>query len=72
MNHPLSFIYHHSLYTGVFPDHLKIAVVKPLYKKEDKIRMTNYRPFSLLTVFSKVFKKAMHSGFGGLEVVCCL
>jgi len=46
---------------GVFPDHLKIAVVKPLYKKGDKIRMTNYRPISLLTVFTKVFKKAMHS-----------
>ena len=24
--------------------------------------MTNYQPMSLLTVFSKVFKKAMHSG----------
>jgi hypothetical protein len=27
----------------------------------DKISMTNYRPISLVTVFSKVFEKAMHS-----------
>ena len=49
------------LYTGIFLDHLKIAVVKPLYKKGDKIGMTNYRPIALLMVFSKVLEKAMHS-----------
>jgi hypothetical protein len=30
---PLSFICNHSLRTGIFPDRLKIAVVKPLHKK---------------------------------------
>ena len=45
----------------MFSDRLKTAVVKPLYKKGDKTRMTNYRPISLLTVFSEVFEKAMHS-----------
>jgi hypothetical protein len=58
---PLSFICSHSLHTGIFPDHLKIAVVKPLYKKVDEFSMTNYRPISLLPIFSKVFKTAMHS-----------
>ena len=29
-SHPLSYIYNHSLYKGIFPDHLKIAVVKRL------------------------------------------
>jgi hypothetical protein len=57
----MSYIYNHSLYTGIFPDCLKIAVVKPLYKKEDKINMTHYRPMLLLTIFSKVLKRAMHS-----------
>jgi hypothetical protein len=57
----LSFICNHSLHTGIFPDRLKIAVVKPLHKKGDKYNMTNYRPISLLPVFSKVFEKAMHS-----------
>jgi len=47
--------------TGIFPDCLKIAIVKPLYKKGDKTNITNYRPVSLLTVSSKVLKKAVHS-----------
>ena len=36
-------------------------VVKSLYKKGDKTSMTNYRPVLLLTVFSEVLKKAVHS-----------
>jgi hypothetical protein len=39
---PLSFIFNHSLHTGIFPDRLKIAVVKTLHKKGDKYNMTNY------------------------------
>jgi hypothetical protein len=46
ISYPLSYIYNHLLCTGVFSDCLKIAGVKPMYKKEDKIRMTNYRPIS--------------------------
>jgi hypothetical protein len=54
--HPLSYIYNYSLYTSIFPDSLKSAVVKPLYKKGDKSSMTNYRPvLLLLTIFSKVY-----------------
>jgi hypothetical protein len=51
ISHTLSYIYIHSLYTGIFPERPNIAVVKPLYKTADKTRMTNYRPTSLLTVF---------------------
>jgi len=47
--------------TGIFPDRLRIAVVKPLYKKGHKTSITNYRPISSLTVFSKVLEKPMHS-----------
>ena len=58
---PLSFIYNYSLYTDIFPDHFKIAVVKPMYKKGDKYNISNYRPVSLLPIFSKVLEKAMHN-----------
>jgi hypothetical protein len=49
-----------SIMTGVFPDRLKYAVIKPLYKKGDEVDITNYRPISMLTAFSKVLEKTMH------------
>jgi hypothetical protein len=52
-------ISNHSLYTGVFPEYLKVSIVKPLFKKGDKTSMTNYRPISLLTIFSKVLEEVM-------------
>ena len=61
ISHPLSYIYNHLLYTCIFPDSLKIAVVQPLYKKSDKTSMTNYRPIPLLRVFIKVLEKVVHS-----------
>jgi hypothetical protein len=58
---PLNHIYNHTLYTGIFPDHLKISKVEPLFKKGDITCMTNYRPISQLTVFSKLLKKVMYN-----------
>jgi hypothetical protein len=51
INQPLSHFYNHSLCAGIFPDHLKIPIVKPLFKKGNKTSITNYRPISLLTIF---------------------
>jgi len=45
------------IYTGIFPSRLKFAEIKPLHKKGDLANISNYRPISLLTSFSKVFKK---------------
>jgi hypothetical protein len=49
-----------SIITGVFPDRLKYAVKKPLYKKGDKVDIANYIPISMLTVFSKATEKTIH------------
>lgn len=57
---PLTLIINQSLSTGVFPDNLKIAKVKPLYKKDDPTCFSNYRPISLLPVISKIFEKVLH------------
>ena len=46
--------------TGIFPEALKIAKVKPLYKKGDKACLNNFRPISLLPTISKVFERVIY------------
>ena len=58
---PITFILNQSLITGIFPDALKIAKVIPLYKKEDRQLMDNYRPVSLLNAMSKIFERAAYN-----------
>jgi hypothetical protein len=57
---PLTHICNKSLSSEIFPEHLKYSEIKPLYKKRDKLNISNYRPISILTSFSKVLTKAMH------------
>ena len=54
-------IINNSFKYGIFPDHLKIAVIIPLYKKGNPENFDNYRPISLLPGLSKIFEKAMYS-----------
>ena len=56
---PLIVIINQSLIIGIFPDKLKIVKVVPLHKKDDKMKLDNYRPISLLSSISKVFEKVV-------------
>ena len=47
---PLKKIFNLSIQTNTFPDNMKIAIIKPLYKTNDKQQISNYRPISLLLV----------------------
>ena len=47
--------------TGVFTDILKLAKVTPIHKKEGKLEYLNYRPISLLSVFSKIYEKLIYT-----------
>lgn len=56
----LTYLINLSLSTGVFPDYLKVSVVKPLHKKGDRTNISNFRPITLQSVFSKVYERVMH------------
>ena len=43
-----------------FPEAEKIACVTPVFKKEDRLDKKNYRPISVLNVFSKIFERFIH------------
>ena len=57
----LTYFFNLCLRTAVFPDLLKIAVVVPIFKSGEKNKFNNYRPISLLPVFSKILEKIIHS-----------
>lgn len=57
---PLTKVINLSLETGCVPEKMKIAKIIPLYKAKNKELFTNYRPISLLPVFSKVLEKVIH------------
>ena len=42
-----------SLIQGVFPSELKVARVIPIYKVANSMLISNYRPVSVLALFSK-------------------
>lgn len=54
---PLTHAINLSILNGEFPDALKIAVVRPLFKKGAKTAACNYRPISLLSNFAKIYEK---------------
>ena len=58
---PLTHILNLSLCQGVFPQELKIAKVIPLYKSGDTKIINNYRPVSVLSVFSKLFERIVET-----------
>ena len=57
---PLSLIINHSFETGIFPNKMKTGKVTPLHKKDATDNPSNYRPISVLSVFSKIFEKLMY------------
>ena len=54
---PLTYLINTSFKEGIFPKELKLARVVPIFKAGDQTHLTNYRPISILSFFSKVFRK---------------
>ena len=57
----LTYLINRSFDEGAFPNSLKKAKVIPLHKEGPKTDENNYRPISLLTVWSKIFERVMYN-----------
>ena len=58
---PLILINNQSMLTGIFPGKLKIAKVIPLFTKDDRLNMDNYRLISILPAISKIFQRVVYN-----------
>ena len=56
----LALLVNQSFQSGIFPDKLKIAKVISIFKKGNPELPSNYRPITLLPIFSKIFEKVMY------------
>ena len=56
----ISALINSSLSLGVFPDLFKLAKVVPVPKGGDPSDINNYRPVSVLSVFSKIYERVVH------------
>ena len=52
-------IYERCIETGIYPSSWKKANVVPIHKKGSRQCKNNYRPISLLPIFSKIFEKLL-------------
>ena len=57
---PLSQIINESFQSGIFPEKMQHATVIPLFTKGCTETVSNYRPISLLSVFSNITEKLMY------------
>ena len=58
---PICFIVNQSIFSGIVPDDMKVARVKPLYKKNSPLEVGNYRPVSILSIVSKILERSVYS-----------
>ena len=45
----------------IFPNDLKIAIGTPIFKAGNNAELSNYRPISVLPLFSKILERVMYN-----------
>ena len=58
---PLVYIFNKSIQQGIFPDNLKLAVIKPIYKAGDKKNINNYKPIFYIICNHKLLNTYFNS-----------
>jgi hypothetical protein len=58
--HPLTYVINLSLRQGYIPADWKRAHVTPIFKAGERDNMSNYRPISVLPVFSKIMERIVY------------
>ena len=61
----ISASFNNAVNKGVFPDELKQADIKPIYKKESRNERENYRLVSISPNLSKIFESCISDQFKG-------
>ena len=61
ISYPLFMIFHTSFNKGIFPEQLKVAKVSPIFKVGNIEEIGNYRPISVLPIFSEVLERIMYN-----------
>ena len=57
---PIQSLINKCIDTCTFPNALKLADVVPIFKKNDMLSKMNYRPISILSCISMIFKKIIN------------
>ena len=58
---PLKYLFNLSIEKGIFPDDLKITKVTPIYKADHKSDLSNQKPTSVFSCFSKILERIMYN-----------
>ena len=59
----LTIIFNRCVLEGCFPSAMKLAKIIPLHKGDSVLSVANYRPISLLPIFSKIFERMIYDQF---------
>ena len=65
---PLELIFNDCLANGIYPFGWNKGNIVPVYKENDKQRLNNYRPISLLPICSKIFERSIFNEMFGFLI----
>ena len=68
LRRPLELIFNDCLVNGIFPSVWKKRNIVPVHKKNDKQRLNNYQPISLLPICSKIFERLIFNEMFGFLI----